>query len=116
TLNAILRDDPPDFFELSLRIPAALDRIVRHCLEKKPEDRFQSARDLAFDLGSLSGLTSKMVYTGPRWRLSLRALALPLAIIAALAAAAGAGYLLGQRHGRMPPPAAAASAAMIASG
>src|SRR5205085_2429373 len=90
TLNAILRDDPPDFFELSLRIPAALDRIVRHCLEKKPEDRFQSARDLAFDLGSLSGLTSKMVYTGPRWRLSLRALAVPLVIVAALGAAVGA--------------------------
>ena len=104
TLNAILRDDPPDFFELNLRIPAALDRIVRHCLEKKPEDRFQSARDLAFDLGSLSGLTSKMTYTGPRWRLSLRALAIPLAIIAALAAAGAAGYLLGQRRGHMPPP------------
>ena len=104
TLNAILRDDPADFFELNLRIPAALDRIVRHCLEKKPEERFQSARDLAFDLGSLSGLTSKMVYTGPRWRLSLRALAVPLAIVAALAAAAAAGYFLGQRHGHMPPP------------
>src|SRR5437763_15274925 len=97
TLNSILRDDPPDFFDLNLRIPAALDRIVRHCLEKKPEDRFQSARDLAFDLGSLSGLTSKMTYTGPRWRASLRALAVPLAIVAALAAALGAGYLLGQR-------------------
>src|SRR5437588_186086 len=47
TLNAILRDDPPDFFELNLRIPAALDRIVRHCLEKKPEERFQAARGLA---------------------------------------------------------------------
>jgi dipeptidyl aminopeptidase/acylaminoacyl peptidase len=105
TLNAILRDDPPDFFELNLRIPAALDRIVRHCLEKKPEDRFQSARDLAFDLGSLSGLTSKMVYTGPRWHLSVRALAKPLLIAAAVALAVGAGYLLGQRRGHMPPAA-----------
>src|SRR5947208_3934890 len=86
TLNSILRDDPSDFFELGLRIPAALDRIVRHCLEKKPEDRFQSARDLAFDLGSLSGLTSKMVYTGPRWRLGLRALARPLLAAALIAA------------------------------
>jgi len=105
TLNAILRDDPPDFFELNLRIPAALDRIVRHCLEKKPEERFQSARDLAFDLGALSGLTSKMTYAGPRWRISLRALAMPLAIAAAIAAALVGGYLLGQRHGRVPPPA-----------
>src|SRR5262249_22000135 len=89
TLNAILRDDPRDFFELTPRIPAALDRIVRHCLEKKPEDRFQSARDLAFDLGSLSGLTSKMVYTGPRWHLSARALAKTLLVAAVIAVAIG---------------------------
>src|SRR5256885_47376 len=103
TLNAILRDDPADFFELNLRIPAALDRIVRHCLEKKPEDRFQSARDLAFDLGSLSGLTSKMVYTGPRWRINARALAIPLLVAgAAPAPPAGASPL---RHPPAPRPA-----------
>jgi dipeptidyl aminopeptidase/acylaminoacyl peptidase len=105
TLNSILRDDPSDFFELGLRIPAALDRIVRHCLEKKPEDRFQSARDVAFDLGSLSGLTSQMIYTGPRWRLDARAMIKPLLIAAGLLAAAGGGYLVGQRYGRVPPPA-----------
>src|SRR5437763_3059095 len=57
TLNSILKDDPPDFLELNIRVPGALDRVVRHCLEKNPDERFQSARDLAFDLGSLSGLT-----------------------------------------------------------
>jgi hypothetical protein len=103
TLNAILRDDPADFFELSLRIPAALDRIVRHCLEKKPEDRFQSARDLAFDLGSLSGLTSKMVYTGPRWHLSVRALAKPLLAAALVAAGLAAGYFFGRGRGGIQP-------------
>ena len=35
----------------------ALERIVRHCLEKNPEERFQSARDLAFDLEAQSGST-----------------------------------------------------------
>jgi TolB-like protein len=35
-----------------------VDRIIRHCLEKKPEDRFQSARDLAFDLKIVSSDTS----------------------------------------------------------
>ena len=35
-------------------VPPALERIVGHCLEKNPEERFQSARDVAFNLGSLS--------------------------------------------------------------
>jgi len=35
-------------------ISPALDRIVRHCLEKDPDQRFQSARDLAFDLESVA--------------------------------------------------------------
>jgi len=36
-----------------------MDRIVRHCLEKNPEERFASARDLAFDLQSLSDVSSE---------------------------------------------------------
>jgi serine/threonine protein kinase len=57
TMTAILRDDPPELVETGRSIPPALDRLVRHCLEKRPEDRFQSARDLAFDLQSTdSGL------------------------------------------------------------
>jgi eukaryotic-like serine/threonine-protein kinase len=54
TMNAILKEDPPDLSAMTTGIPSALDRIVRHCLEKRPAERFQSARDLAFDLGSLS--------------------------------------------------------------
>ena len=52
TMTAILRDDPPELVETGRSIPPALDRLVRHCLEKRSEDRFQSARDLAFDLQS----------------------------------------------------------------
>jgi TolB-like protein/tetratricopeptide (TPR) repeat protein len=48
TLSAITRDDPAMAADAVL--PAGLDQIVRHCLEKKPGDRFQSAKDLAFDL------------------------------------------------------------------
>ncbi|MBS1766220.1 MAG: serine/threonine-protein kinase [Acidobacteria bacterium] len=54
-LNAILKDDPPDLHSSARGlIPPALDRIVRHALEKEPERRFQNARDLAFDLENLS--------------------------------------------------------------
>ncbi len=105
TLNSILKDDPPDFFELSIRVPAVLDRVVRHCLEKNPDERFQSARDLAFDLGSISGLTSQAVPFLPTWRIRKRDLVKPLAIILVLLAVAAAAYLLGQRRGTRPPPA-----------
>src|SRR5579871_2349456 len=49
TLTAIIKDDPPPLSE------AALERIVRRCLEKSPEQRFQSASDLAFAIEALSG-------------------------------------------------------------
>jgi len=48
--SAILKEDPPDLRATGRNIPVALDLIVRHCLEKDPEGRFQSARDLAFHL------------------------------------------------------------------
>jgi len=54
TMSAILKEDPPELTETGRNIPPALDRIVRHCLEKNPEERFQSARDVAFNLASLS--------------------------------------------------------------
>ena len=55
TMSAILREDPPDLSELKNPIPPALERVVRHCLEKNPAERFHSARDLAFAIESLSG-------------------------------------------------------------
>ena len=108
TLNAILKDDPPDFFELGLRVPAAIDRIARHCLEKSPEERFQSARDLAFDLGALSGLTSQVVSRPYLQAMEWRRLSRPLAVIAALTVVALGAFLLGRRYGTQPPPGQAA--------
>jgi serine/threonine protein kinase/Tol biopolymer transport system component len=55
TLAAILNEDPPDLSTSDPRISSALSRIVRRCLEKRPEERFQSARDLGFSLEALSG-------------------------------------------------------------
>ena len=62
TMSAILTVDPPDISETQRNIPPALERVARHCLEKNPEDRFQSARDLAFDLSSvLEGSVSRIL-------------------------------------------------------
>ncbi len=54
-MNAILKEEPPELSKANRQIPRALEHIVRHCLEKAPEQRFQSARDLAFDLEELIG-------------------------------------------------------------
>jgi len=50
TMSAILKEDPPELSESGRNISPALDRIVRHCLEKDRDNRFQSARDVAFNL------------------------------------------------------------------
>src|ERR1700694_2846463 len=55
TMSAILKEDPPDLSVTNQNIPPSLERIVRHCLEKNPEERFQAARDLAFDLAVATG-------------------------------------------------------------
>jgi serine/threonine protein kinase/Tol biopolymer transport system component len=57
TMSAILKKDPPDLPASTERQPA-LARIVTHCLEKNPDERFQSAHDLAFALQSLSTIDS----------------------------------------------------------
>jgi Tol biopolymer transport system component len=57
-MTAILKEDPPEMIREGHDIPAAFEQIIRHCLEKEPENRFQSARDLAFALGTLSGITT----------------------------------------------------------
>ena len=49
-MAAIMRDEPPELSESGRNIPPALDRIVKHCLEKDRDHRFQSARDIAFNL------------------------------------------------------------------
>ena len=56
-MSAILKEDPPDLSVTNQSISPGLDRIVRHCLEKNPEQRFHSAHDLAFDLEALSGIS-----------------------------------------------------------
>jgi eukaryotic-like serine/threonine-protein kinase len=55
TLNAILKEEPPELTTTNRNIAPALERVVWHCLEKSPDRRFQSATDVAFALESLSG-------------------------------------------------------------
>lgn len=72
TITAVLKDDPSEIDLEQSRIPPALRQILAHCLEKEPEKRFQSARDLGFALDTLSSSagtrTAKGFLSKPRLR------------------------------------------------
>jgi len=57
TMSAILSKDPPSLSGLVVEVAPALEGIVSRCLEKRPEDRFSSAHDLALALGVVSSPT-----------------------------------------------------------
>jgi serine/threonine protein kinase len=63
TITAVLREDPPEL-ELA-HIPFSFQQVIRHCLEKEPEKRFQSARDLAFALETLPSTSTGRARIGP---------------------------------------------------
>src|SRR3954467_1881932 len=56
-MSAILKEDPPELSETNRNVSPALERIVRHCLEKNAAERFQSARDVAFNLEALTDIS-----------------------------------------------------------
>jgi Tol biopolymer transport system component len=102
TMNAILKEDPSDLSDTARNLPPALERIVGHCLEKNPEERFQSARDIAFDLDALSGQSALSVSRAGigrqnRW---LKPVAAGLAAVAVVAAA----FIAGRKGAEAPIP------------
>jgi serine/threonine protein kinase len=105
TLNAILRDDPPSLFESTRNVSPALERIVRRCLEKRPDDRFRSAHDLAIALEAIStGSTRTMDrvdVSGDVGRRARRQLLERALLVAAGALVALGGVAL---HGWLWPP------------
>ena len=54
TLAAILRDQPAALGDSGRALPPRVDALIRRCLEKNPDQRFQSARDLAYGCGRSS--------------------------------------------------------------
>jgi Tol biopolymer transport system component len=71
TMSAILKEDPPELSDTNKSVSPGLERLVNHCLEKNPEARFHSARDLAFALESLSGsgpTSAHAAIPAVRWR------------------------------------------------
>jgi eukaryotic-like serine/threonine-protein kinase len=60
-IAAILKEEPPELSETNQKVTPQLEKIVRRCLEKKPERRFQSASDLCFALEALSTSSGAMM-------------------------------------------------------
>ncbi len=90
TMAAILNEEPPSISQVTATAPPGLQRVVHRCLEKSPEQRFQSASDMAFALEALSDSWSSAGSANnqgarPRWRW-IAATATVVAIAAALIA------------------------------
>ena len=95
TMNAVLKEDPPEASTIR-GVPPEFDRVVRHCLEKSPAERFQSARDVAFDLKHASA--DSAVRTGAARPLKMRRW-IPAAAVAGAVLLAVATFLLGRGAG-----------------
>jgi eukaryotic-like serine/threonine-protein kinase len=106
TMSAILKEEPPDLTETNRNVPSALERIVRHCLEKNPAERFQSARDLAFNLDALSELSTSRSGAQPlpveKERATRRSLTIAVASVLLLASLV-AIYLFAHRRAPTNP-------------
>ena len=100
--TAILREEPPDLASIDSRIPTALDRVVRRCLEKRPEDRFESARDVAFALEAVATTTGPSAVADAPRRGRRRA-TLPLLAGLLVGLVAGAALLAALRRPAPPP-------------
>ena len=98
-MAAILNEEPPELTSVNPALPPALERIVRHCLEKDRDERFASARDLAFDLQSISdsgtqrGTSASARRWGGRW---------PWALLLWTVAVSAVSVWFGRSHAAAP--------------
>lgn len=104
TMSAILKEDPPQFSETGRNVPPGLERIVNHCLEKNPAQRFQSASDVAFNLEALSEVTTaSKAGVAPVAIPAARNWLRPVIFAVLLVAACAATYFVASRgHAAMP--------------
>jgi eukaryotic-like serine/threonine-protein kinase len=89
TMNAILKEEPAEFSGPDRGFPPGLERIARKCLEKAPDQRIQSASDLAFSIEALSGIsTPRLAEASPvKPRAARRAVAIAAGLLLIILAA-----------------------------
>ena len=106
-ISAIMQTDPPAISAVQAMAPPALDRVVRTCLAKDPEDRWQSAGDVAKELkwvaeGSAAGVAAPTALAARR-RGRERLLWIAALLVTAVAGALGAHRLWPDRSLAAPP-------------
>jgi eukaryotic-like serine/threonine-protein kinase len=104
TMHAILSAEPADFEGDAAKLPPALSTIVRRCLEKRPEQRFQSAADLAFALKSISTIESTASLKMPAPPAARKRNWMWVVAAAAVVALLGAGYALSLLNSKQASP------------
>ncbi len=104
TMNAILKEEPPELSQTDPKVVPALERVMRRCLEKSAEERFQSARDLAFALEALSGVSapSTVAQAVEPARAGRRLWLWPASALMIVAVAL-ASFFVGKRAEKAPP-------------
>jgi serine/threonine protein kinase len=103
-MSAILNSEPAELLAGNAAVAPALDTIIRRCLEKRPDQRFQSASDLAFALRSIASLSGSQP-SQPGIGVSRRTSWLRAAMAAAGAIVlVAAGYFLRDRTASTNPP------------
>ena len=104
TMNAIVKDEPPELSDSELHVNPGLDRILRRCLEKLPERRFQSASDLGFAIEALSVTSSSTAVAksvAAKSRLGKKMTWLTAALVLVVA---GIAFLAGLKVAHQPQP------------
>jgi serine/threonine protein kinase len=97
TITAVLLEDPAEINLEQASVPESFQQIVRHCVEKEPEKRFQSARDLAFALETLANPSGPVRLKAPRPQAKI----VPWAVAGVLLVAT---LLLLSKPSSTPPP------------
>ncbi|HET6347751.1 MAG TPA: protein kinase, partial [Candidatus Krumholzibacteria bacterium] len=106
-IGSIMNAEPPSISQVAPMTPPPLDRLVRGCLTKNPDDRVQTAHDVKLQLqwiaegGSQSGIPAPVAAAGPRAKLTMW-VGWAVALIAILAGAAGIAWLWPRAHAPRP--------------
>jgi Tol biopolymer transport system component len=100
TMAAIAQKDPPELSQPTGRISPSIERVLRHCLEKRPEDRFDTARDFAFALEPSTSSQSASGIGAAAEAGAARRVVPGMLVGAAIVAAVGAGLLFFGGRGR----------------